>query len=190
MPGNFSTQGVVTDAILQLLANQNLTYAAPFAQNPTPVPIFDGPPGGAGVPPVFIAIGGQDPELTIGTEDWSWLGTASRYENYNLIGHTYAYVGGDDNLGQFQSNDAQKTARDQAITLVQAVEAALCGDPTLHTVNTTTVNYPLVTWAYVVKVNLVQPTADDPNLASGRWAGCDFTINVKNTLTGPSVVWS
>ena len=184
MPGNYSTQGPVINAILSLIANQNLTYGQPLAQTPTAVPIFDGAPGAAGVPDVFISIAGEDPNVTHGNEEWSWLGTASRYELYTILGHAYAYCGGDDNLAQFQAagGNAQQTARNQATLLMQGVETALLADPTLQTVNG---GQPLVIWAYVVDVVLEQPTQDDPGLATGRWAKYDFIIQVKNTLTGP-----
>lgn len=186
MPGNYSSQGAVITAIWQLIANQALTYGQPFAQTPQPVPVFDGAPGGANVPDVFICIAGEIPTVTRGKEKWAYLGNASRDELYYLTGHTYAWCGGDDNLAQSQptGGNAQQTARTQASALMQGVEAALISDPKLQTVNS---GQPLVTWAYVTQVTLEQPTQTDPDLAKGRYAKYDFIVEVKNQLLGPSL---
>ena len=179
MPGSYSSQGPVIDAILTLIAGLSaVTTADP------PVVVFDGPPGGAHVPDTFIAIAGQErePRIATGTEEWAWLGTGARYENYNIVGHVYAYVGGDDNLGQYGTS-AQKTARDQATVLMQAIEEGLIADVKLANENN---GLALVIWAYVTQVDLDQTPVGDPSSAKGRWAQYDFTINVKNTLTGPN----
>lgn len=175
MPGSFSSQGAVVDAILAMIAG------LPAVNGPSPpVTVFDGPLGGAGIPPQFIAIAGQgETDAMPSVEEWSWIGSLGRYENYGVKGSVYCFVGGDDNLGQFSLSNAQKAARDQATALLQAIEKGFLDDPALTNQNS---GQPMVVWAYLTRSELKQTGAEDPDVAKGRWAQYDFTISVKNTL--------
>ena len=183
MPGQYSTQGPVIDASIAMIRNLALTETI-TSTTPTPVTVFDGPPGGANIPQVFIAIGGQDTNDPIpdGNEDWSYLGAMGRYERYDIVGHVYAFVGGDDNLGQTGPSDAQATARAQVTAIMQAIEAGYLADVSLSNENG---GDQLVIWAYVQRVKLQQTTANDSEASKGRWCQADFTVNVYNTLTVP-----
>ena len=123
--------------------------------------------------------GAEEPLVIRGTEEWSWIGVQGRYEEYSITGHVFSYVGGDDNLGQLSPSDAQKTARDQATALMQAIEAGLLADVSLMNENN---GQQLVIWAYVNRTNLQQTSINDPDAGKGRWAQYDFNIAVKNTL--------
>ncbi len=180
MPGSVSTQGAVIDASLTMIRGLGLTQTL-TGQSPVPVPIIDGPPGGANIPQVFVSIAGEDPGIvTEGDEQWLYLGVQGREERYNLTGIVYAYVGGDDNLGQGGPDDAQAAARDQATTIMNAIETGYLADPSFLNENG---NQPLVIWAMVAHVKLTQTTATDPAAAKGRWAQYDFILSVYNTLT-------
>lgn len=176
MPGAFSTTASLIDALISMCA----ALPAVTSANP-PVDVFDGFPG-PNMPATFIAIGGFSDDVMIsGRETWETIGTRSRIEEYEVLGYVYSWVGGDDNLGQFSPSDAQKTARDQANTLVQAIEAQLLHDPSLTAQNN---GDPLVTWTLFSATGLKQPAADDPDIAKGRWAQYDFAVQVYNYLSG------
>ena len=180
MPGQYSSQATVIDAIVAM------ARALPVVQgvgNTPSVPVIDGPPGGAGIPPTFISFLGQgDTDASETTEEWAWIGSRGRYENYGVRGAVYCFVGGDDNLGQSGFSDAQQQARAKANVLLQAVEAGLLADPSLSEQNG---GDQLVVWAYLTSSRLRQTGPDDPDITKGRWAQFDFTISVKNTLSLP-----
>lgn len=179
MPGAVSTQGAVIDASLAMIRGLGLTETL-TEQVPTPVPIIDGPPGGANIPQVFVSLAGEEPgTVTEGDQEWLYLGVQGREERYNLAGLVYAYVGGDDNLGQAGPDDAQASARDVATTIMNAIETGYLADPSLANENG---GQQLVIWTLVSHVKLSQTTATDPSVAKGRWAQYDFTVAVFNTL--------
>lgn len=185
MPGAYSTQGDVIDASLSMIRGLNLTQTV-TSKTPVAVPVFDGPPGGAHIPQVFIAIAGQHPQDgPNGTEEWAYIGDAGRYEKYNLTGHIYCLVGGDDNLGQSGPSDAQQAARRAVSGLMKQIEAGYLADVSLSNQNA---GQQLVIWAYVRNAKLTQTSANDPDIEKGRWAQIDFVVNVYNTLTIPSFV--
>jgi hypothetical protein len=178
MPGTVSSVGPVIDAIVAMV---RALPAVAGSGNTPPVPVIDGPPGGANKPPQFVSIMGQGPvDTSTSRQTWASLGHFTRDETYNVNGTVFCYVGGDDDLGQAGPSDAQQAARDQASTLLQAVEAQLISDPDLSGQNG---GNELVLWALVSGTRMTQTGPHDEEIDKGRWCQIDFTISVKNQLS-------
>lgn len=143
------------------------------------VEVFDGLPGPT-VPPKFIQVGGVDPVTADGTQDWASLGVASgapaRDEHYTINVYVSCYVGGAD-ATEDGSSDAQKVARDNAFTLVAAMEAGLRADPVLAT----TLGAPFASTGWLSwggRVTLEETTMDSPDAELGRRAVVALEIAV------------
>lgn len=172
----YASQASVIDALLSMIA------ALPAVANANPpIEVFDGFPG-PNRAPTFISIGGlSDPTVSNGNVEWADLGARSRYERYDVNGYVVCWVGGDDNLGQRSPSDAQKASRDQASSVVQAIEAQLLADPNLSEQNG---GVALVAWTLLGVNRVLQTPPDDPSASKGRWAQYDFCIEVYNRLAG------
>jgi hypothetical protein len=168
-----TTMPAVIDGLLSLF--RGLTAVTGDKQ----VQVFDGLPG-PNVPEKFIQIGGVDPITADGTQDWMSLGVASgapaRDENYIINCYVSCYVGGTD-ATTAASSDAQKVARDNAFTLVAAMEAGLRADPVLAT----TLGSPFAATGWISwggRVQLEQTTLDSLDAELGRRAVVSIEIGV------------
>lgn len=168
-----TTMPAVIDGLLKLF--RGLTAVT----SDTTVYVFDGLPAD-GQYDKFIQIGGVDPITADGHQDWASLGVASgaptRDENYVINCYVSCYVGGTDATVSAIS-DAQKAARDQAFTLVAAMEAGLRADPVLAT----TLGTPFAATGWLSwggRVQLEQTVANDPDDEFGRRAILAIEIGV------------
>lgn len=173
MPTVTTTMPTVIDGLLALFRGLDAVTSDKQAA------VFDGLPGPQ-VPEKFIQVGGVDPITGDGAQDWASLGVASgapsRDENYTISVYVSCYVGG---AGADQSDiaDAQKTARDNAFTLVAAMEAGLRADPVLAT----TLGSPFATTGWISwggRVQLEETTMDSPDADLGRRAVVAIEIGV------------
>lgn len=171
-----SSQQAVLDALLTKL--NGLTFTVSGITD-TSVYVFDGYPG-QNKPQCFVTLAGVSKPSAAGTETWAAIGNLARYERYNVDLHIWSYCGGNSEAGAYGSNDAQKTARDNAASMLATIEASLLEDANLALENN---NSPLVIWCLIAGVNLTQTNEEDAS-AKGRYAHYAITINVYNRLEG------
>lgn len=174
----------VIDAVCALIRGLNLTV------DNDPVEVFDGL-AGPNIPDVYVQVGGIEQTAVTGAQAWHSLGAANgvapaREERYEINCGVFAYVGGTDasNAG---ASDAQKTARDLAFTIVDAIESALRTNPKLATVTAGDGLLPgngLGTgWVeFGGRIDLEETTAADPKADMGRRANVVFNIGIYKVL--------
>jgi hypothetical protein len=151
-----------------------------------PVFVYDGIQG-PNSPDLYVAVGGMSEPTEEGTVEWAELGADAQWEDYEVQSYIYSWVGGDDNFGQGSNgndavNDAQKTARDNAFTVYNAINAALLADVNFYLSNLAAGGtMPLVQWCNISKKTLLQtPAAADGDTGQrGRAARIDFSIYVR-----------
>lgn len=145
-----------------------------------PVMVYDGEPG-PNRPELYVQIGHESARALESKQDWAQLGAGAIWEDYTVACMIWSWVGGDDNAGQYQLGieDAQKTARDNALTLFNAIENALRSDINFLAANGGGV--PLVLWSRIDAIHVLQtpnPAAGDDG-SMGRSCQIDFGILVK-----------
>lgn len=164
----------VVDALLVLWRALNLVDATG-----SPISIFDGYPGPQ-LPDTFVQVGGIDQLTADGSQDWASLGVTNliapaRDERYAIDCAVTSYMGGVD-AGVTGTSDAQKTARDNAFTVLTALETAVRGDPKLgSTLGTGWISFG-------ERVSLSQTTPEDPEAGKGRTATFLFSVDVYHRL--------
>lgn len=176
LPPVTSSQQAVLDALLTKLNGLTFTVTGNTDNN---VYVFDGYPG-QNKPNCFVTLAGVSKPAAAGTENWAALGNLARYEHYNVDLHIWSFCGGNAVAGAYGQNDAQKTARDNAASILATIEASLLEDANLAVENN---GSPLVIWCLITQVNLKQ-TSEEDSTAKGRYASYDLTINVYNRLEG------
>jgi len=159
------------DAAVALVRALNLTVGG------DPLEVFDGFPG-PNAPDNFVQIGGLEQTATSATQEWMSLGSTNglapaRDEKYTINCATCCYVGGSDADGT-STSDAQKSARDNAFTIVRAIEVGIRENPKLAsaTAGDGLISGGLGTgWvAFGDHIELQQTDAQDPRAGMGRKA--------------------
>lgn len=131
-----------------------------------PVVVFDGMPDSA--PDTLVTIGGTSTPVTVGNRTWASLGGPSgipaQDETYAINCVVSSYVGG--------GSEAQKTARDNAFTIFEAIEVQVRKDPQCGGLLGTG-------WTTFSEIeDMTQTSADDPEVDKGRICTVLFTISV------------
>jgi hypothetical protein len=161
--------------------DQLLSKCRALPQCAAPVIVYDGLQG-PDSPDLFLAVGGMAEPTEDGTVEWAELGDEAQWEDYEVACYIWSWVGGDDNAGQGSAadavSDAQKTARDNAFTIYNAVNGALLADVMFLATNG---GQPLVQWCNVSHKTVHQTPAaaeaDDGSM--GRSCRIDFRIHVR-----------
>ena len=173
----------VIDALLsKIRALTAVTGAQP------PVLVYDGPPG-PDEPDLYVTVGGGTEVVSDGRQTVASLGSAATKpasfdENYAISGWVYSFVGGGDDAGVAGVSDAQKTARDNAYTIFEAISTAIQNDPTLAAETSVFPdgNGLASGWINVEDHRLEQTNPDDDKSAFGRWAFVHWTVRVHKRL--------
>ena len=171
-----SSQALVTNLLVQKF--QGLDITVDIEGTATPVPIYDGPQGPAEDDNYVVIMGWPSEAESSSTEAWSYLGTATRYENYDLAIMIFSFVGGDDSDASYDASDAQALARTNATTIQAAIEAACLADINLSVQNGGTA--PII-WGLIREVRFDQ-TPPEEESEMGRFAQYALRYHVYNVL--------
>jgi hypothetical protein len=159
----------VPDAIDYLL---NMIAALPECA--PPVAVLDGFPGEISGLDTIVTVGGEMNPTATGTMSWAALGgpVPARDERYTIDVGVWCWVGGSNNVDDLESlSDAQKTARDNAFTIVRAIEKAVRNDPTFGGLFGTG-------WSSVLDTFHVDQTNADTDPTQGRVCDVHFDVGV------------
>ena len=172
------------DAIVALARALDLTVGG------DPLEVFDGWPGPQ-APDNFMQVGGIDQTAASGTQEWMSLGSTNgiapaRDENYTIKCGVFCFVGGADADATSTSDDAQKTARDNAFTIVRAFETGLRENPKLAsaTAGDGLISGGLGTgWvAFGGQIELQETDPTNPRAGMGREAVVLFEVGIFKRL--------
>lgn len=172
----------VIDALLTKI--RGLTATVLDAEgNSIPILVFDGYPG-SNLEDTFVSVGGGMDPTAESHEQFISLGqpgavggAPARDETATIRIYVQAYVGGADETGQSAPDDAQKTARDHAYTIVSALAVSLRGDPQLTGLGGAVAGVPLLTsgWCELRATALHQ--TNELNAAQGRIAFVECAVD-------------
>ena len=168
-----SSQAFVTDLLVQKFQGLGLEIDG------VPVPVYDGPEG-PNEDDNYVVIMGWPGQTSASQMKWAYMGTMTRYEDYDLAVMVFSWVGGDNADASWDASDAQATARAHARYIESAIEASLLADPNLSEQNNGT---PAVIWVLLQSSRLDQ-TPPDEESAMGRFAQYALKVQVKNVLSG------
>ena len=174
-----SSQALVTNLLVEKFQGLNLTVNVNGTA--TPVDVYDGPEGPDNEDNFILVMGWPESgdDTSTSTERWAYLGTATRYEQYDLAIVINCFVGGDDSFAATPASgsDAQAAVRTNAESIQSAVEAACLADINLSVQNGGTA--PII-YGYITGSRFSQAVPDDG--AMGRYAQYGLRYHVYNVL--------
>ena len=175
-----SSQALVTNLLVQKFQGLNMTVNVNGTA--TPVPVYDGPEGPNEEDNYVVVMGWPSEASATGDSmKWAYLGTATRYELYDLAIMIFSYVGGDDADASFDASDAQAAARANATSIQSAIEAACLADINLSVQNGGT---QAIIWGLITSARLDQ-TPPEEESGMGRFAQWALKYHVYNVLWTP-----
>lgn len=142
----------------------------------SPVEVWDGAPGSEEADSI-VAIGGTVTPVSDSKQRFAQLGAMAMWEEYYLDGLISCRVAGDNGTGttlDVQSANAQRTARNNAVTIFNQIFEAIRSDPNFSVSNG---GNALILYCRMEDVSMRQ----EP-VAVGRNCWISFRIFVKNRI--------
>jgi len=181
----------VIDALLTKFRALSVTITDAQGQTLPKTPIvYDGLPP-AGFDDVVICVGGGLDPTADSNQTWASLGqpgavggAPARDERAIVRCYASSFIGGDDTSAQDNAtitdsiSDAQKKARDNAYSIVNAAEVALRSDPQLLGLGGAAPGVALLGtgWVEFVAGTLHQTNETDESATQGRYATVEFAV--------------
>ena len=176
-----SSQALVTNLLVQKFQGLNL-QATDTTGQPSAVPVYDGPEGPDQEDNYVVVMGWPGASAaSADVQRWAYLGTATRYEVYDLAIMIFSWVGGGGDTSATYPN-AQSAARTNAFSVQTLIEAACLADINLSVQNGGTA--PII-WGLINSVQIDQTPPDEEESAEGRFCQIAMKYHVYNVLWTP-----
>lgn len=147
--------------------------------NNAPVNVYDGPQGPDEEDNYVVVMGWPGADAPC-KHTWAYIGDHSRYENGSIAVVAFSLVGGADDGGPWDPDNAQNQARTNMGYIQGQLEAAMIADPNLATQNGGTA--PIV-WILQTDITFDE-TPPEEESSMGRYSQCAMKMSTYNLLGG------